>query len=238
MYFVLYFSILNIILEWIPALFIKILYKLFTFKRYFTILHIVLHAIPDINPEVFISPLLFHCFVRVLFRTAIALHYLAAMLRQCCPCQLWPVPQLAPSWSQRTAASPRRSCGCHHVINLLLFHLDDLRRLECEGSRIAQSTLRTLLFLFSTFSSPSSLSVACSLCRDSEDLFFFDLVVELLESRRSSVALQTAMPFASSSARFFFLEIDWSYYHLSVSSSLLCFRHPPLLLHFNVWPLC
>ena len=37
------------------------------------------------------------------------------------------------------------------------------------------------MFLFSTLGNPCSSFFTCSLCRDSNDLFFFDFVVELLK---------------------------------------------------------
>ena len=63
----------------------------------------------DISRHMCIFPPLSHCFVRALFRPAIALSFLAALF----PCQRLPVPLLAPLWSQRTAAFklPRGSRG-------------------------------------------------------------------------------------------------------------------------------
>ena len=100
----------------------------------------------------------------------------------CCPCQLWPFPQLAPFWSQSTAAS-RRSCGCSYSLAFPYWQTGQL------GVRIAQCTWGILLFLFSTFGSPSSGFFTFSFCRDRDELFYLDFLPSC-----SSAVLQRAMP--------------------------------------------
>ena len=77
------------------------------------------------------------------------------------------------SWSQCTAAS--RCCRkCHYSLAFPFWQPEAIQvgTLECKGFLIAQSTSMwgILLFLLRTFGSPSSCLVACSLCRDSDDL--------------------------------------------------------------------
>ena len=128
-------------------------------------------------------PQLSYCIVRTLFRTAIARRFLAALL---------PMPSLASSsarsFSHHSAQLLRVAVA--DVMILLLFHLDSMGSLECEGYWIAQSTWGILLFLFHTLGSPCSSFCTCSLCR-------------------GPVVLPASL-----------VEIDWSYHCLSVSSSL------------------
>ena len=89
--------------------------------------------------------------------------------------------------------------------------------------------LGILMFLFSTFGSPKRRFVACSLCRDRDDLIFFDFVFKLLEC---GVAKGHAI-------RQFFSTLPLLKLIEPVSFSLrllldLFFIYPPLPLHFNI----
>ena len=85
------------------------------------------------------------------------------------------------------------------------------------------------MFLFSTFGSPRRSFVACRLCRDGDDLFFFDFVLKLLEC--SVVEGLAICLFFSPLPLLKLIE------PISFSLRLLLdffFIHPPLPLHFNV----
>ena len=61
------------------------------------------------------------------------------------------------------------------------FNLDSPLRLQSDGYRTAERSRGKLMFLVSTLGSPCCSFITCSLCRNLDKLFFFDLVSKLLE---------------------------------------------------------